>query len=185
MLWIIPTTTSPSYKDEMIEYILEELRLKVPIITCFYILYHFTTQGKILSESQSLNEISLFLTYKPAIITFLHNLYNVSFSELQLIWILGFVVVNGFVSRIENTNNRQTTGLSHKFKASTLGLHHNNLNKPKQFHLETYGWRCTTVEPGLFRTFVCFRELACALGGVAWLGMAPYKDGNHMSGVMK
>lgn len=48
-----------------------------------------------------------FLTYKPAIITFLYHLNSVSFSELQLVWILGFVVVNSFVSKIENAKREK------------------------------------------------------------------------------
>lgn len=53
-------------------------------------------------NNQDLNDADLnkWLTYKPAVITFLHHLHNVSFSELQLIWILWFVVVDSFVSKI-------------------------------------------------------------------------------------
>lgn len=45
-------------------------------------------------------------TYEPAIITFLHHLHNVSLSQLQLVRILGFVVVNSFVSNKESTEKK-------------------------------------------------------------------------------
>lgn len=39
-------------------------------------------------------------------------------------------------------------------------------------NVETYGWRCTTVESGLFGT--C--ELTCGLNRAAWFGIAPWKE---------
>lgn len=70
----------------------------------------------------------LFLTYKPAIITFLHHLYNVSFSELQLVWILWFVVVNSFISKIENKGENKINLLPHEStKAARFYLGWNNV----------------------------------------------------------
>lgn len=102
-----------------------------------------------------------FLTYKPAIITFLHHLHYVSLSELQLICILWFVVVNGFVSKIERDEQNKsivTTSNSPGFQ---------------QTDSWTYGWRCATIELLLFGACVCGRELTCGLDGAAWFEIAP------------
>lgn len=94
------------------------------------------------------------LTYKPAIITLLHHLYNVSFSELQLVSVLWFVVVNRFVSKTEDATNHNYIAVLWKNSVITHTVY--------ALH-ETYGWRCTAAVLGLFGAGECGKELTCGL----------------------